>query len=170
MTNDIEAADKLLNATDYKTLNNLGVFRNVSTGLQKLHTTFGGFGLFSLPTKQLISRVNMLFRHYHVSTNLSRKMDASLWYLQLQLGTQQNPLTLDFAKWGHLSPLSWTKMLWKSLHHFNVKLYMSFPMKPNPREQDQAIMDIFFSQDLGSDYIKSLNRCRGAMKAIYVLP
>jgi hypothetical protein len=109
MTNNIEVANKLLNATDYKTLNILGVFRNASTGLQKLQTTFGGFGLFSLPTKQLISQVNMLFQHYHVSTNLSRKLDALLRYQQLQLGTPQNPLMLDFAKWGHLAPLSWTK-------------------------------------------------------------
>jgi hypothetical protein len=111
MTNDMEAAEKLLNKTDYRTLNILGIFRNVTTGLQKLHTTFGGFGLFSLPTEQLISRVNMLFQHYHVSTNLSRKLDASLRYLQLQLGTPQNPLTQDFAKWGYLAPLSWVKML-----------------------------------------------------------
>jgi hypothetical protein len=61
MTNDMEVADKLLNKTKYKTLNILGIFRNVSTGLQKFHTTFSGFGLFSLPTEQLISRVNMLF-------------------------------------------------------------------------------------------------------------
>jgi hypothetical protein len=59
-------------------------------------------------------------------------------------------------------------MLWKSLHHFNIQLYMSFPRIPNPREQDQVIMDIFFLQDLGSDDIKSLNRCRGAMKAIFL--
>jgi hypothetical protein len=55
MTNNIEVADKLLNTTDYKTLNILGVFRNLSTKLQKLHTTFGGFSLFSLTTEQLIS-------------------------------------------------------------------------------------------------------------------
>ncbi len=110
----------------------------------------------------------MLFQHYHVSTNLSQKLGALLQYLQLQLGTPQNPLMLDFVKWGHLAPLSWTKMLWKSLHHFNIQLYMSFLTIPNPREQDQVIMDIFFLQDLGSDDIKSLNRCRGAMKAIFL--
>jgi hypothetical protein len=117
MTNEMEVADKLLNKTDYKMLNILGIFRNVSTVLQKLQTTFGGFGLFSLPTEQLISRVNMLFQHYHVSTNLSRKLDALLRYLQLRRGTPQNLLTLDFTKWGHLALLSWVKMLWKSLHH-----------------------------------------------------
>jgi hypothetical protein len=54
MINDMEVAEKILDETDYKMLNILGIFRSVSTGLQKLHTTFGGFGLFSLSTKQLI--------------------------------------------------------------------------------------------------------------------
>ncbi len=61
MTNEEEEAENLLNKADYYTLNVLGIFRNVSTGLQKLHTTFGGFGLFNLPTEQLISCINMLF-------------------------------------------------------------------------------------------------------------
>jgi hypothetical protein len=120
MTNKMEVADKLLNKADYKMLNILGNFCNVLTGLQKLHTTFCRSRMFSLPTEQLISRVNMLFQHYHVSTNLSTKLDASLRYLQFQLGTPQNPLTLDFTNWGHLAPLSWVTMLWKSLHHFNI--------------------------------------------------
>jgi hypothetical protein len=63
MTNNEEEAENLLNKADYNTLNVLGIFRNVPTGLRKLHTTFGGFGPFNLPTEQLISRVNMLFQH-----------------------------------------------------------------------------------------------------------
>jgi hypothetical protein len=131
MTIKMEVADKLLNKTDYKMLNILGIFHNISTGLQKYHTTFGGFRLFSLPTEQLISRINMLFQH-HVSTNLSKKLDALLQYLQFQLSTPQNPLTLDFKKWEHLALLSWVNKLRKSLHHFNIQLYMTFPMIPNP--------------------------------------
>ncbi len=61
MTNDIEAADKLLDKEDYRTLNILGVVRTVHCGLRKLHTTFGGFGLFNLATEQLISRINTFF-------------------------------------------------------------------------------------------------------------
>jgi hypothetical protein len=41
---------------------------------------------------------------------LSRKLDASLRYLQLQLGMPYNPLLPDYAAWGHLAPLSWVKM------------------------------------------------------------
>jgi hypothetical protein len=71
MTNDIDPAAKLLDNVDYKTLNVLGIFCNVTKGLRKIHTTFGGFGLFDLATEQLISRVNMFFQHYHVSTKIS---------------------------------------------------------------------------------------------------
>ncbi len=78
MTNDIEPAKELLHAKDYNTLNVLGVLRNVTKGLRRIRTTFGGFGLLSLSTEQLISRVNMLMQHYHASTNLSKKLDASL--------------------------------------------------------------------------------------------
>jgi hypothetical protein len=55
MTNNLESAKELLHAKDYKMLNVLGVLRNVTKGLRQLHTTFGGFGLFSLTTEQLIS-------------------------------------------------------------------------------------------------------------------
>jgi hypothetical protein len=112
ITNDLEPAEDLLHAKDHNTLNVLGVLRNVTKVLRWLHTTFGGFGLLSLPTEQLVTRVNMLMQHYHASANPGRKLDASLRYLQLQLGALHNLLTLDYAKWGQLAPLSWVKMLW----------------------------------------------------------
>jgi hypothetical protein len=96
MTNDMDRVNQFFGTADYKTLNILGIVRNVNTGLRKLTTTFEGFGLFSLPIEQLISRVNMFLQHYHVFTNLSKKLNASLRYLQLQLGTPHNPLTMDY--------------------------------------------------------------------------
>ena len=127
MTKNLELADELLHTEDYKLLNVLGVLQNVTKGLRQLHTTFGGFGLFSLPTEQLISQVNMLMQHYHASTNLRRKLDTLLRYLKLQLGAPHNLFTLKYAKWGHLAPLSWVKMLCLSLQHFDIHLHMTFP-------------------------------------------
>ena len=57
MTNDIEPAAKLLDNVNYKILNVLGILRNVTKGLRKIHTAFGSFGLIDLSTEQLISRV-----------------------------------------------------------------------------------------------------------------
>jgi hypothetical protein len=81
----------------------LGVACTVKRELRKLHTTFGGFVLFHLTTEQLICRINMLLQHYHTFTALSKKLDASFRFLQLQLGTPYNPLTLPFEKWGYLA-------------------------------------------------------------------
>jgi hypothetical protein len=158
MTNDLEASDNLLHKEDYRILNILGVVRSVTKGLRRLHTSFGGFGLFNLPVEQLIGRVNMLMQHYHTSTNLSRKLDASLRYLQLQLGTSHNPFLLDYAVWGHLALLSWVKILWRSLHHFDIHLYMAYPSIAPPRERDQVLMEIFHSQGLSRETMQSLSR------------
>jgi hypothetical protein len=48
MTNNMKAASTLLDNVDYKALNVLGILRNVTKGLRRLHTTFGGFGMFDL--------------------------------------------------------------------------------------------------------------------------
>ncbi len=54
MTNDIKKATEVNTKTDYRMLNILGVVRTVTKGLRTLHTTFGGFGLLSVATEQLI--------------------------------------------------------------------------------------------------------------------
>jgi hypothetical protein len=51
MTNNLVVADELLHDNDYRMLNVLGIFCNVSKGLHQLHTRFGGFGLFNLPAE-----------------------------------------------------------------------------------------------------------------------
>ncbi len=103
-----------------------------------------------------------------MSTNLRKKLDASLGYLQLQVGIPHNPFTQDYARWGYLAPLSWVKMLWKSLHHFNTMLYMSFPTIELPKEQDQAIMDIILLLPLNSTDITCLNRCCVYLQALFL--
>jgi hypothetical protein len=168
MTNNMKPTSTLLDNVDYKTLNVLGILWNVTKGLRRLRTMFRGFGMFDLPTKQLICCVNMFFQHYHVSTNLSKILDASLRYLQLQIGTPHNPFTLNYTKWGALlAPLSWIQMIWKSLHYFDITLYMSYPTIPPPRECDQVIMEIIFLHDLDATTIKGLNRCRGSLEALF---
>jgi hypothetical protein len=168
MTNKMKPTSTLLDNVDYKTLNVLGILQNVTKGLRRPHTMFGGFGMFDLTTEQLISRIDMFFQYYHVSTNLNKKLDASLGYLQLQIRTPHNPFMLNYTKWGTLAPLSWVQMLWKSLHYFDITLYMSYSTIPLPRKHNQVIMEIIFSHDLDATTIKGLNRYRGSLEAVFL--
>jgi hypothetical protein len=54
MTNNLKVTDNLLHKEDYRMLNVLGVVCSVTKGLRRLHTSFGGFGLFNLSVEQLI--------------------------------------------------------------------------------------------------------------------
>jgi hypothetical protein len=168
MTNDLEATETISNKLDYKykILLILGVVRTVKRELRKLHTTFGGFGLFNLLAEQLICRINMLLQYYHTLTALSRKLDASFRYLQLQLGILYNPLTLPFEKWEHLASLSWLKMLWCSLDKFNIQLHMKYPVIPYPRERDQVIMETILNSISSTTVLQSLNWCRVRLQCI----
>ena len=154
--------------TDYRMLNILRVARTVTKGLRTLHTTFRGFGLLSVATEQLIRQINMLLQHYHTPTNLSRKLDASLRYLQLRLGMPHNPITLDYNKWGYLAPLSWVKMLWRSTYHFNIHLHMECATIPSPRERDQVVMELILGKVHDKKTIGSLRRCRGSLDIIFL--
>ncbi len=170
MTNDIKEAMSVNTKTDYRMLNILGVAQTVTKGLRTLHTTFGGFGLLSVATEQLICQINMLLQHYHISTNLSRKLDASLRYLQLQLGMPlpHNPITLDYNKWGYIAPFSWVEMFWRSLHHFNIHLHMGCATIPSPRERDQVVMELILGKVLDRKTIESLSRCQGSLEIIFL--
>ncbi len=151
-----------------KDLNVLGMVHSVTKGFCQMHTTIGGFSLFNLSIKQLICQVNMLMQHYHTSTNLSRKLNASLRYLQLQLGMPYNLLLLVYAAWGHLAPMSWIKMLLRVLHHFDIHLHIPYPNIAFPWERDQVIMEIFLSVDLSLDLLRSLGQCRVVLEAIFI--
>lgn len=64
----------------------------------------------------------MLLQHYHTLSSLSKKLDASFQFLQLQLGTPNNPLTLSFDKWGHLAPLSWVVLYGRFQHSTSYEI------------------------------------------------
>ena len=54
MKNNLEATEAIFDKANYDMMPMLGVACIVKRELRKLHTVFGGFGLFHLPTEQLI--------------------------------------------------------------------------------------------------------------------
>jgi hypothetical protein len=59
-------------------------------------------------------------------------------------------------------------MLWKSLHYFNITLHMLFPTIASPRECDQVIMEIIFSQNFDFTEITGINRCRVYLQTLFL--
>ena len=73
MTNDLEEVEEFLNKRERLILNILGVASTIKKGWRKLHSTFGGIGLYDFATEQMIKRLNLLLHYYRSGPSLSKK-------------------------------------------------------------------------------------------------
>ena len=150
-------------------MNILGVALTIKTGWRKLHSTFGGIGLYNFVTEQLIERLYLLLQHYRTNSALSKKLDISIAYLQLQLGVNVCPFDLDYEDWHYMAPLSWVKMLWRTLQVTGFELHLEYDEIPFPRAGDILIMDKL-RELTGNDrdQLKALARVRGSLSAMFL--
>ena len=59
-------------------------------------------------------------------------------------------------------------MLCRTLHHFDIHLYMANPSIAPPRDRDQVLMEIFHSQGLSRETMQCLSRCRVSIESIFL--
>ena len=111
---------------NHETLNILGFASTIKKGWRKLLPTFGGVGMFDFNTEQLIERLNLLLQHYNSGSAIGNKLDHSLALLQLQLGTNVCPLDLDYDEWSKFAPVSWIKMLWRTLQVSGFEVHLKY--------------------------------------------
>ena len=169
MTNDIEEADSLLDKMDHKMMNILGVASTIKKGWRRLHSVFGGIGLYNFVTEQLVERLNLLLQHYCTGSSLSCKLSASISFLQLQLGVNVCPLDLPYEDWHYMAPLSWVKMLWRTLQVTGFELYLEHDPIPFPRKGDSLIIDRLRELSGNNpDHLVKLARVRGSLGVIFM--
>ena len=73
MTNEVEAMESMLDKEDYESLNGFRVASTLKKGWRKLHIAFGGLGMVSLKTEQLIERILLLLQHYHTGSIIRKR-------------------------------------------------------------------------------------------------
>ena len=95
-------------------------------------------------------------------------METSLAYLQLQLGANKCPLDLDYDKWHFMVPLSWMKVLWKTLQVTGFEVHLSYETMELPRERDMIIMVWIMSACDDMDKLMAVARVRGFLNAIFL--
>ena len=110
----------------------------------------------------------MLVQHYGVSSVLGRKFSASLEALQLEIGTNQNPLELDFDRYGDLATPCWLKSLWERMSAYNFHIYMKHEEIPFPRERDRLLVEIFLGEEYVGEELRQLNRVRIFLQMLFL--
>ncbi len=121
---------------------------------------FGGVGLFSLPVEQTFCAINIVVHNFGVPSILGQKFQTFLECLQLEVGTNINPLTLEYSKYKHVVTDCWFTKLWERLERYKFSIHLFTPVIPLPQERDQLITDVFFELDCKIEEQQSLNRFR----------
>ena len=78
------------------------------------------------------------------------------------------PFDLDYDKWGYFAPLSWTKMLWRTLRFSGFYFHLEYEKMPDPRAGDKVVADIFQEYSSDKELLASLQRMRGSMNVIFL--
>ena len=116
-----------------------------------------------------MERLNLLLQHYCTGSSLSCKLSASISFLQLQLGVNVCPFDLPYGDWHYMAPLSWVKMLWRTLQVTGFELHLEHEVIPCPRKGDLLIMDRLREMAGNNvDHLAKLARVRGSLGAIFI--
>jgi len=159
---------RILQTENFQCLSFLGINRNVKREWRTLHRAFGGIGLFSFSVEQTIGMINMLIQHYGAGTTLARKITASLEALQLEIGCTGNPFDENYDELQILATACWTKSLWERLHYYKFKIHLDYPLLPLPRKYDALLVRLFWEAGYRGQQLQTLNRCRLALKLIFL--
>lgn len=168
LSNSYSAAETCLTKFDYTLLPFIGVNRHIKKEWRTLHPAYGGVGLLSLPIEQLICRSTLLLQHYNTSSIIGNKLTCSLHLLQLQIGTNGNPLLLSYKTYGHLAPNSWICSYWEAIDKHPIRLHLTYETIPFPRRFDDTIMS-FLRQHLNTaSLLASINRVRCYLHLLFL--
>jgi hypothetical protein len=99
----------LLHKLEFEMLLYLGVNQHVETEWRRLPREFGGIGLYNLSVEQFIAWMETLLQHYGAGFTTSKKLEASLEAMQLEIGCMGNPLDEDNVTLGILATEGWVK-------------------------------------------------------------
>ena len=99
---------------------------------------------------------------------MSKKLDTSLAYLQIQLGVNVCPLDLVYDDWHYLASLSWVKMLWRTLQVTGFEIYLDYGEIVIPRKRDFVLREKFMESTSGDvEEMKALSRVQGSLNTIF---
>jgi hypothetical protein len=116
LTNSMDDLIECTHRIEVELLPLLGVNRHIPWEWRILPQAYGGVGLLHLPTKQFILCTNLFLQYYKDSSIIGNKLQCLLLLLQLQIGTNMNPLQIDYNKWAYLAPSSWVTCFWELIY------------------------------------------------------
>jgi hypothetical protein len=122
----------------------------------------GGMSLPNTITKITSTRITYFLYHTRTNTPIGKKFDASIIFLQFEVGLFDHFLTMPFSQYGHLCTTTLMKTIWGETEPNNIQLRAAQGIARVPSPQgsgDRALMEIA-KQHYDNKESKMINRVR----------
>ncbi len=128
----------IIHKLEFEMLSYLEVNQQVKTEWRRLLREFG-----NLAIKQFISWMEVLLQHYSAGFTTSRKLQALLEAMQLEIGYSGNSFNEDYAKVGILATERWVKAVWEGAAHYSYNITLDYPTESLPLNGNRNLATIF---------------------------
>jgi len=154
----LKTLEKAQSMTTPLILSKMGYNRNMPKAVVYAPSTHRGIGMKHLYTKQGLSKVLHLMKHFWVKTTLDTLMNITIKAYQLQAGIPE-PILEETTQLPWM-PNHWINNLRAFLYEIGGKIQLEDPwMIPKLREHDRHLMQDFLLANLSNPELTKLNNC-----------
>jgi hypothetical protein len=128
----------------------------------------GGMGIHTAQTKTMTTRITYFLFHTRMQTEVGQNLEASIAYLQLEIGTITHFLQTSYHIYGHLATNTLMKCIWNETETNGMQLRSADQMAWCPQLQghgDFSLME-FISTNYPKKTAHQLNRYRLYLQVI----
>ena len=77
-------------------------------------------------------------------------------------------MDLPYEEWAYLAPMSWVKMLWRTLQVTGFQVHLKYDESAHPRRGDLVVMEYAMSMGLDKEDLLSMSRVKGKLGVIFL--
>ena len=79
------------------------------------------------------------------------------------------PLDIPYEEWAYLAPLSWAKMLWRTLQVTGFQVHLKYDeLLYYPRCGEMVVMEFVMSMGLDKEDLMSMSKVKGRLGVIFL--
>ena len=149
-------------------INSHGIQRNFPKCIVEASATYAGLGIPHIYDLQGFEKLKFFKHHIHQMDETGRAIWISMRYTQLEIGISSLFYNSPFEDLHTFATPTWFTNLWEYLSKRELQLDLAKSIQfPNPRINDQYIMDILRHHFNTKDLIK-LNKIRIALNLLFL--
>ena len=145
-----------------------GLRSSVKRELRQLSIGFYGGGCPDPGVECAVAQVNKLLMHYGCNTTVGLKLQASMEFLILELGLTDQPLQLDFDRYGMFATHCWIKTVWEKAHAYQLVIELGNIEIQPPRVGDAWLMVEIRRLGFDESELQRINRVRLRQQVLFL--